>query len=192
MKPRLSRRGIGFALYPPRLALLLASGSVSYGEVLRVIVNNDIGLLRLRTGQVLSTSNFLKLSEKEMAKALDEITPAKQEFSWRMLNRWHSFLYAIVRAYSPSLVVETCVLYDHSSAAILATLEDNGAGRLTSIDLPREEHQKYHVRSAIRSSRPKFERTLHRLRRTGQPPFEMELGARELLEIATKDTRRNE
>jgi len=165
---------------------------MSYGEVLRVLIKNDVGLLRLRAGQVFGTSNFLKLSKKDLDRAIDEITPAKQESSWRMLNRWHSFLYAIVRAYSPSLVVETGVLYGHSSAAILAALEDNGAGRLTSIDLPREEHQKYHVRSAIRSSRPKFERTLHRLRRTGQPPFEMELGARELLEIATKDTRRNE
>jgi predicted O-methyltransferase YrrM len=109
--------------------------------VLRVLVRNDIGLLRLQARQVLGTSNFLKLSEKEMAKVLDEITPAKQESSWRMLNRWHSFLYAIVRGYSPSLVVETGVLYGHSSAAILAALEDNGAGRLTSIDLPREEHQ---------------------------------------------------
>jgi predicted O-methyltransferase YrrM len=109
--------------------------------VLCVLVKNDIGLLRLRAGQVFGTSNFLKLSEKEMAKALDEITPAKQESSWRMLNRWHSFLYAIVRAYSPSLVVETGVLYGHSSAAILAALDDNGVGRLTSIDLPREEHQ---------------------------------------------------
>src|SRR5438094_5233637 len=141
MKPRLSRRGIGFALHHPRLALLLASGSVSYEEVLRVLVKNDIELLRLQAGRVLGVSSFLKLSVKEMAKALDEITPAKQESSWRMLNRWHSFLYAIVRAYSPPLVVETGVLYGHSSAAILAALEDNGAGRLTSIDLRREEHR---------------------------------------------------
>src|SRR5438552_15169364 len=141
MKPRLSRRGIGFALHHPRLALLLASGSVSYEEVLRVLIKNDIEFLRLQASQVLDTSKFLKLSGKEMAKALDEITPAKQESSWRLLNRWHSFLYAIVRAYSPSLVVETGVLYGHSSAAILAALEDNGTGQLTSIDLCREEHQ---------------------------------------------------
>jgi len=105
------------------------------------MVKNDVGHLRLRAGQVFGTSNFLKLSKKDMARAIDEITPAKQESSWRMLNRWHSFLYAIVRAYSPSLIVETGVLYGHSSAAILAALEDNGAGQLTSIDLPREEHQ---------------------------------------------------
>jgi predicted O-methyltransferase YrrM len=105
------------------------------------MVKNDIGLLRLQARQVLGTSSFLKLSEKEMTKALDEITPAQHESSWRLLNRWHSFLYSIVRAYSPSLVVETGVLYGHSSAAILAALEDNGAGRLTSTDLPCEEHQ---------------------------------------------------
>src|SRR3989442_4793229 len=76
-----------------------------------------------------------------MAKVLDEVTPAKHESSWRVLSRWHSFLYAIVRACSPSLVIETGVLYGHSSAAILAALEDNGDGRLTSIDLPQKEHQ---------------------------------------------------
>ena len=129
------------ALHHPRLAFLLASGAVSYGEVLRVLVKNDIGFLRLHASQVLDTSNFLKLSGKEMANVLDEITPAKQESSWRMLDRWHSFFYVIVRACSPSLVIETGVLYGHSSAAILAALEDNGDGRLTSIDLPQKEHQ---------------------------------------------------
>jgi len=141
MKPRLSRRGIGFALHHPRLALLLASGSLSYEEVLRVLVKNDIGFLRLQASQVLETWNFLKLSGKEMVKVLDEVTPAKQDSSWRMLNRWHSFLYLTVRACSPSLVIETGVLYGHSSAAILAALEDNGEGQLTSIDIPQKDHQ---------------------------------------------------
>ncbi len=115
MKPRLSRRGIGFALHHPRLALLLASGSLSYEEVLRVLVKNDIGFLRLQASQVPDTSNFLKLSGKEMVKVLDAITPAKQESSWRF--------------------------YGHSSAAILAALEDNGEGQLTSIDIPQKDHQ---------------------------------------------------
>src|SRR5438034_11123314 len=114
-----------FALHHPRLALLLASGRVSYGEVIRVLVKNDIRLLRLRARESLDTSNFLDLSEKEIAKALDKITPAKKEPSWRILNRWHSFLYVMARACSPSLVIETGVLYGHSSAAILAALEDN-------------------------------------------------------------------
>ena len=109
--------------------------------MLRVLVKNDIELLKVRAKQLPRASNFLKLSGKEMAKALNEVTPAKQDSSWRMMNRWHSFLYLIVRAYSPSLVVETGVLYGHSSAAILAALEDNEDGRLTSIDLPQKEHQ---------------------------------------------------
>src|SRR6266566_7008694 len=62
-----------------------------------------------------------------------------------MLNRWHSFLYIVVRASSPLIVVETGVLYGHSSAAILAALEDNGKGRLISVDLPIDLHQNIKV-----------------------------------------------
>ncbi len=54
---------------------------------------------------------------------------------------WHSFLYAATRTLKPKIVVETGVLYGHSSASILAALDDNGSGRLVSIDLPIEEHR---------------------------------------------------
>jgi predicted O-methyltransferase YrrM len=45
------------------------------------------------------------------------------------------FLYLLVRAARPQVVVETGVLYGSSSAAILAALERNGMGTLYSIDL---------------------------------------------------------
>src|SRR5439155_2730279 len=57
------------------------------------------------------------------------------------LNRWHSFLYAMTLSVRPKIVIETGVLYGHSSAAILAALEDNSGGRLVSVDLPIEQHQ---------------------------------------------------
>lgn len=157
MKLRLSRRSIGFAVHHPSLALRLAFGSVDYAEVLRFLVEDDVGLLRLRSSRLPEIPNFFNFSQKEIDKILDEITPAKKESSWRMLNRWHCFLYVAVRAFAPSLVVETGVLYGHSSAAILAALEDNGVGRLTSIDLPQEEHQnitvgRRHVQVGVRSN----------------------------------------
>src|SRR5207247_1075041 len=142
---RVSRRSIGFALHRPVLALQLASGRVSYEHVLRSLVEGDIKTLRSRAGRHLQPSSFLKLSEREMTETLAKVTPAKQEGSWRMLNRWHSFLYIVVRASSPSIVVETGVLYGHSSAAILAALEDNGKGRLISVDLPIDLHQNIKV-----------------------------------------------
>jgi predicted O-methyltransferase YrrM len=58
-----------------------------------------------------------------------------------MLGPWHSFLYAAARAAVPAIVVETGVLFGHSSAAILAALEHNRAGRLVSVDLPPEQHR---------------------------------------------------
>lgn len=45
-------------------------------------------------------------------------------------------LYALVRAVQPDLVVETGVAQGITSAHIAAGLEDNGHGRLESIDLP--------------------------------------------------------
>ena len=41
----------------------------------------------------------------------------------------------------PGTVIETGVLYGHSSASILAGLEDNRRGNLVSIDLPVEQHK---------------------------------------------------
>jgi hypothetical protein len=132
---------MGFALNNPRLALLLASGRVSYEEMLRTLVKNDIELLRRRAREALSADNFLELPDEELAQSLRRVAPAKAVWSWRLLNNWHSFLYMAVRAYSPALVIETGVLYGHSSAAILAALEDNRKGQLISIDLPSEAHQ---------------------------------------------------
>ncbi|MDR7519615.1 MAG: class I SAM-dependent methyltransferase [Armatimonadota bacterium] len=45
--------------------------------------------------------------------------------------------YAIVRLARPAVVLETGVAHGYSTAVILQALEDNGAGRLYSVDLPR-------------------------------------------------------
>lgn len=45
--------------------------------------------------------------------------------------------YTIVRALRPEAVLETGVAHGYSSAVILQALEDNGRGRLYSVDLPR-------------------------------------------------------
>jgi predicted O-methyltransferase YrrM len=46
------------------------------------------------------------------------------------------YLYAVVRAFKPAVVVETGVASGMSSAHILRALAANGSGRLYSIDLP--------------------------------------------------------
>jgi predicted O-methyltransferase YrrM len=45
--------------------------------------------------------------------------------------------YAVVRLERPAMVLETGVAHGYSSAVILQALEDNGRGRLHSVDLPR-------------------------------------------------------
>jgi predicted O-methyltransferase YrrM len=54
------------------------------------------------------------------------------------------FLYLLVRAAKPQVVVETGVLYGASSAAILAALARNGRGVLYSIDLGNPPHEPPH------------------------------------------------
>jgi cephalosporin hydroxylase len=49
-------------------------------------------------------------------------------------------LYFLCRKYMPEVVVETGVKYGRSSSFILQALEDNGKGRLYSIDLPNAEY----------------------------------------------------
>lgn len=45
-------------------------------------------------------------------------------------------LYLLVKTLRPDIVIETGVAAGHSSASILTALEENGSGRLYSIDLP--------------------------------------------------------
>lgn len=145
LKPIVTRRKIEFALRNPHLAFLSLSGRLSYEGLLRALVSKDLEFLRSRASHVLKVKDFLQLSKEELDKTLRLIAPANDRTSWRLLNRWYSFLYAVTRATLPTTVVETGVLYGHSSAAILAGLEDNGAGTLFSIDLPPEEHRSIRV-----------------------------------------------
>lgn len=61
----------------------------------------------------------------------------RQHFSYGHAGDFDVFaLYLVVRALRPRVVVETGVASGRSSAAILLALEQNGLGRLYSIDLP--------------------------------------------------------
>ena len=141
LKPKLSRKGIGFSLRQPRLAFLLLTGRLSYEEVLQELLGRDLRLLRNRIGSVLPNKGFHQMPQESIEETLRLISPTRQESSFGRLGRWHSFLYAITRSVVPKTIVETGVLYGHSSAAILAALEDNGNGRLISVDLPAEKHR---------------------------------------------------
>jgi len=125
--------------------------------VLRERVSKDLEFLRRRASTIHANQGFPDLSQHEIEDLLRSVTPAYVENSWRMLNRWHAFLYTVTRAVMPRVVIETGVLYGHSSASILAGLEDNRKGSLISIDLPLEQHQSItedgkHVQVGIRSS----------------------------------------
>ena len=141
MRPKLTKRGIEFALHNPLLTLRLLIGRSTYEEALQQQIGKDLDLLRQRAEGTFQAKNFLQLPQDTIEEWLASIAPAKGSSSWRMLGPWHSFLYAAARAAVPAIVVETGVLYGHSSAAILAALEHNRAGRLVSVDLPPEQHR---------------------------------------------------
>lgn len=124
--------------------------------MLRERVSKDLEFLRRHASTIHANQEFPDLSQHQIEDQLRSVTPAYVENSWRMLNRWHAFLYTVTRAVMPRMVIETGVLYGHSSASILAALEDNRRGSLISIDLPLEQHQSIteggkHVQVGIRS-----------------------------------------
>ena len=138
---KLSRSSIGFSLHHPRLAFLLLTGRLRYEEVLQELISQDLQLLRNRIGSIPHWRNILELPQESIEEVLRLVIPGSQESRFGKLNRWHAFLYAITNSLRPKIVVETGVLYGHSSAAVLGALEDNGTGVLVSLDLPTMEHQ---------------------------------------------------
>jgi hypothetical protein len=95
-----------------------------------------------------------------------------------MLGCWHSFLYAATRAAAPSIIIETGVLYGHSSAAILSAMNQNRRGLLLSVDLPPEQHRsviagRKHIQVGL-GSEPAFGRVCNTIFST----FEMEAATR--------------
>ena len=141
MKPGLNRRNINFALHNPSTVLRLVAGRLNYEKTLQARVSRDLGFIRSHALKEGTERNFVGLSQDEIDKKLRLITPAKTESSWRLLNKWLAFLYTVTRAVRPTTIIETGVLYGHSSASILAGLEDNHDGRLISVDLPAQEHR---------------------------------------------------
>ena len=154
--PQFSLDRIGFAFHNPVMAFRILFGQLTYEETLRSLLNKDLAIVRKRYNSLFRDDcTFLEMSPQKLQKILSRMTPSNREFSWRILNRWRSFLYAAVRSANPSVVVETGVLYGASSAAILQGLEDNGAGKLISVDLPPQEHRFHadnegrHLQSAL-------------------------------------------
>jgi cephalosporin hydroxylase len=118
---------------------------LSYDEVLQAKVSENLEFMKSRASKLLENGDFLHMPQESIEEALSSITPANDtswwKGRWRGSTRWHSFLYVVTRILRPNVVVETGVLYGHSSAAILAALEENRSGRLVSVDLPIEEHR---------------------------------------------------
>ena len=141
MKPRITKRNIDFILHNPGIALRFLTGRSSYERILQERVGKDLEFIRRQALVVGANSGLLRLPLGEIDTMLRTIAPASTQGSWRLLNKWHAFLYAVTRAAKPVTVIETGVLYGHSSASVLAGLEDNAEGRLISVDLPAEQHQ---------------------------------------------------
>ena len=158
LRPPLTRDTIRWALRNPRLAFSLLLGRSEYESVLQELVSQDLALLKKRVDTVLSKpGNFLDLPQTEIERIVSSASPIKDEHSRRMLNRWHTFLYAAIRDSRPTVVVETGVLKGHSSSAILGAMAENDNGTLISIDLPMEQQQsvivgEQHIQDSLASS----------------------------------------
>ena len=55
------------------------------------------------------------------------------------LTPWNEFIYILVRARKPELIVETGIFDGQSSSIYLEALHTNGSGQLVSIDLPADD-----------------------------------------------------
>lgn len=76
------------------------------------------------------------LRQVKVPRTIEAIATLKMQSVLGRLGVTQEYLYYFVRALKPRIVVETGVFRGVSSAFILAALEDNGSGRLISIDLP--------------------------------------------------------
>ncbi len=128
-------------LHNPYMTLRLLTRRSDYQDVLRERVAKDLAFMRCRVLAVSANADFLEMTSDEIDEKLGLLAPANTKSSWKLLNRWHVFLYVVTRASASAIVIETGVLYGQSSASILAGLEDNHRGRLISVDLPAQEHR---------------------------------------------------
>jgi len=141
-RPSPNSHTIKIALHYPDLALLFLTRRKSYEEVVATMVQRDLASLRRRAASLEEGSDsFLRLTPERKQQMIRRIIPAGRRDSSLVFNEFYGMLYAATRALRPRRVVETGVYMGASSAAILQALEDNGAGRLHSIDLPTSQHR---------------------------------------------------
>src|SRR2546430_15485032 len=95
---KLSRSSIGFSLHHPRLAFQLRTGHLTYEEVLRDLLSQDLQLLRNRIGSIPHWRNTLELPQESIEEVLRLVIPGSQEPRSGILNRWHAFLSAITNS----------------------------------------------------------------------------------------------
>lgn len=77
--------------------------------------------------------NYSKLDKKVLNTIINE--NYGHSYIQRLLVKWNTTLYILVRMLKPKIVVETGVLWGYSSAHILKAISENGNGYLYSIDL---------------------------------------------------------
>ncbi len=116
----------------------------------------DLGRLQRYLG---GGAHFEAVSELvddvDLLRALEAKVEHVDEFETKTFTSVFDFrfyrvaIYAIVRAMRPTSVIETGVLHGLTSAFILRALEQNRAGRLTSIDLPSYPDQGPPIRMAM-------------------------------------------
>lgn len=82
------------------------------------------------------TDSLRSLRSHELPSGWDEFSMTRPCTPLGEMGATQEYLYYVVRMTKPRIVLETGVYRGVSSALILGALEDNGCGKLVSIDLP--------------------------------------------------------
>ena len=89
--------------------------------------------IKVLKGQFLSSPIHSEVDETLEKIGKSKTLAKKMNYSW--------FYYALIRLAKPKDVIETGVWFGFSTAFLLQGLEDNGSGKLYSIDLPNAQYE---------------------------------------------------
>lgn len=82
-----------------------------------------------------------ELRQSPSPSSIEEVVASQLHSSLGKIGAIQEYLYRLVRFTQPEKIVETGVYRGVSSSYVLAALEDNGKGRLFSIDLPQAKYR---------------------------------------------------
>lgn len=109
--------------------------SLNYPASIEALLGIKKGAIREKIMELLEDRPFLDHINSAVARAAVELKASGMKGTVGVFN-YGPLLYALVRIFQPSIMVETGVASGTSSACTLRAMDRNGKGKLISIDLP--------------------------------------------------------